>query len=377
MSESGGNAESRPSSVHCATRSPSAPPAAQKTRHSTIDWRRSCPRPAPIARRIPYSRCLAAPRAASRPARFEQAMSRTSATMPISETSGFPTPSRRTERPVPAGQELELLLDELLAGLVVPSLEPGRELRQERAVEGRQPRLRLSAREARLQAADDLDPVVLRIVQAVPERRHLRLLHHRHEDVRGAAGLDSGEAVARDADDGQRLPVDDDRLVQDGGVRAESARPVAVGEDGDRMGAGRAIVGRRQRPAERRHDAEHVERVPAHELSRGAFGRSARAHARVERKLGHESREDVAPRREIPVHRVRERRRDVRIAPAVPLDRAVRAQQHELARVAHREQRQEHPIDEREDRRVGADSERERDHGGRGEAGRRASIRAA
>ncbi len=103
-SKSGGNAESRPASVHCATRSPSAPPAAQNTRHSTIDWRSSCPRPAPIARRIPYSRCLATPRAASRPARFEQAMSRTSATMPIRETSGLPTPSRRTERPVPPGR---------------------------------------------------------------------------------------------------------------------------------------------------------------------------------------------------------------------------------------------------------------------------------
>ena len=100
-----GRAASRPRASR-----PSAPPAIEKTRHSTIDWRSSCARLAPIARRMPYSRWRAAPRAASRPARFEQAISSTRPTIPIRETQRRPDACSRGRRaPARARQQLELL----------------------------------------------------------------------------------------------------------------------------------------------------------------------------------------------------------------------------------------------------------------------------
>ena len=57
-------------------------------------------------------------------------------------------------------------------------------------------RVRRPTGEAGLQAPDDLEPVGLGIVQSVPARRDLGLHHHRHEEVRAPASLDSFERVA-------------------------------------------------------------------------------------------------------------------------------------------------------------------------------------
>ena len=67
---------------------PALPPRAASTRLSARNCRISRPPPAPMARRIAISCCRDAARASSKPDRFTQANSRTSATIPISTSNG-------------------------------------------------------------------------------------------------------------------------------------------------------------------------------------------------------------------------------------------------------------------------------------------------
>ena len=82
-------------SMSTARTTPSAPPAADKTRLSTSNCRISRARLAPSASRTAISFCRADARAISRLARLEQAISKTRATIAINANKGFEYESRR------------------------------------------------------------------------------------------------------------------------------------------------------------------------------------------------------------------------------------------------------------------------------------------
>ena len=122
-------------------------------------------------------------------------------------------------------QQIDLALQELLARV-------GRRLAEcrqqhfllEDAVEVRlQRRLGLLDGDARLQPAEHVHPAAAPVVDVVPVRRHLRLHHHRHADAWHVADVHAVEAGLRDADDGERLVVDRDRLPDDPRIGAEAS----------------------------------------------------------------------------------------------------------------------------------------------------------
>ena len=178
---------------------------------------------------------------------------------------------------MPARREKEPALEELPPMLLVPALDLRQLLLEEPAVHGHEARLGVAAREARLQTSDELQPVIVRIVQAVPEGRHGRFHRERHEDVGGAAGLDAGKVTPGHADDGQQVTVGQNGLVEDRRVAAETASPIAEGEDRDRVAAGHAVVVGQEHAPERRRHAEEGEVVAGDELARRALGLSARS----------------------------------------------------------------------------------------------------
>ena len=74
-------------SAHAATINPAAPPTHDRTTLSTTSWRMTRARLAPSAIRSAISFCRSTARASSRLATLAQAISRTSATAPVSSTS--------------------------------------------------------------------------------------------------------------------------------------------------------------------------------------------------------------------------------------------------------------------------------------------------
>src|SRR6476661_3119158 len=103
-------------------------------------------------------------------------------------------------------------------------------------------RFGLCTRDTWLQACHHRQPAASAIVEIVPRRGHLSLHHQRDHDIGGLTYLYTREAKGADADDGERMAVYADRLVQDRGIPAEPPLPVAVAENRNRMRAGRPIV---------------------------------------------------------------------------------------------------------------------------------------
>src|SRR6202000_25186 len=89
------------------------------------------------------------------------------------------------------------------------------------------------------------------------------------------------EAVARDADDGHRDVVDEDRFVEDVGIAGEAATPIVVAENGEWVAAGIFFVGGTEDAADGRHDAEDVEIISGDELETAALGLPLRGEAGV------------------------------------------------------------------------------------------------
>ena len=97
-------------------------------------------------------------------------------------------------------------------------------------------------------------------LQRVGLNRHPRFL-----------ALREGESLGHDADDGGRVAVGSHGATDHLGVRAEVVRPRTIPEDEHRPRAWRRIGGK-QRPPEKRLDAEGREAVPGHEGPAQPFG---------------------------------------------------------------------------------------------------------
>ena len=226
--------------------------------------------------------------------------------------------------------------------------------------------LRGVGRESRLQAANDVQPPALTIVEIVYRRRHLGLHHDRHEQIGRRCGDDAGEADGRDADDCHRRAVDRHHLVQDGRVAGEAPLPEPMAQYRHRVRARRPIVIVGEPAAERRLHAQDGKRVARDELRLDALGLATIGERRRRRRARHQAAEGVVAIAKIPIHRMREgtlvRRPAAEGAGAVEL--------HQLARILDRQQPQQHLIHQREDGGVGADPQRQRQHDDDREGGR-------
>ena len=186
-----------------------------------------------------------------------------------------------------------------------------------------------------------------------------------HEHLRRRAERRAREVARRHADDGQRLAVDDDRVVEHVRVGAEARLPVRVAEHRHRRLADRAVVGRAEQPAERGLHAEHREVAARHEHALAAQRLAAVGEVGAEETV----RRDAGERRlhplEVPEHRVAEH--GVAVAGLVARLRAgLRAGRREVDQprgLLHRQRPQEELVEQREDGRVGPDPERQRDDG--------------
>ncbi len=222
---------------------------------------------------------------------------------------------------------------------------------------------RLLERNAGLQAREQIRPVALAIVMvgegslaAEPTERD------RHEHLRPRTDRRAVEVLRPDADDRQRLAIDDERTADDARVRAERRLPIGVAQhDGARL-AFDAIVAGVEQAAGERAKTEQRKIAAGHEHP---FGRNGVA---VEREVGvHDAVRGDTDEGPIDAFEIAEHReaKDLLLRAAVvgrraALFRARRREIHELVRVRHSQLAQQYLIVDREDRRVDAEPQSQR-----------------
>ena len=232
----------------------------------------------------------------------------------------------------------------------------------------------------RLQSAHHLQPPVGRLAQPRLDRRVGPVLscgsRESGSDMSGglATGCCTPLNVGGDhADDGDRHVVDLDGLADDGRIGAEPRVPVLRADDRNRRCGGN-VVFRQDRPADPRRDAEHLEVVAGRDERLGDLRLPIDddVHA-AERRAGHQVRHRLVVGDELLIHRVGERRAHVlAIGRLVQEAVAARARDHvvapgvaeanELLGLLDGQGGQQPGVHGAENRGVGADAERERQH---------------
>ncbi len=223
---------------------------------------------------------------------------------------------------------------------------------------------------ARRHATDDANPPVMPRVPG--SRRHpadLRVHRQRQVEAGRDGGVGPVEAAPRDADDRQRVAAHPDRPPDDRGITPEPGLPGVVAEHDERRGAQLAIVGGIEEPTRLRGHAEDREVVARDELALRELGRVGRAAVR------HLEADGLAPRggRERHPRPVAEGQ-VVGIVPGHSRVGTAARDEPQLLWSANRQRLQEQRVDQGEDRGIGADAERQRQHGDR-RRGRRAAQR--
>jgi hypothetical protein len=185
---------------------------------------------------------------------------------------------------------------------------------------------------------------------------------------------DGGALEARrgDADDRHRLAVDDDRLVEHGGVGAEVRGPVGVAQHRDEVRAHGLVVGGGEEPPSAGRSPSTGKYDPETSMPLRVHRLAAEGEVGAERPVRGEPGEHPLAALEVAEHGVRDTRShspawlhdcEPRLGSGAPdVD--------EPRRLLHGQRAQQHLVEEREGRRVGADPERQRDHRHRGDEGR-------
>ena len=229
----------------------------------------------------------------------------------------------------------------------------------------RQPRLRLPGRDPGPEPCEHADPSKQPLVERVPARCQLRLHHHRHEHACRTADFHAVEPRLRHANDGVGMSIDDERAVDDAGIRREAADPEAVADHGHWMTAGELVVLRCQRPPERGANAQHREVGAGHDLPGHPFGPPGVADVERVSEAAEHAGEHVVVVAELLIDRVRQ---FTAVAPVTAVPAALERHLDQLVRIVHPQHSQEHLVHEREDRRIGANAERDRADRDGGEA---------
>ncbi len=214
---------------------------------------------------------------------------------------------------------------------------------------------------ARLQACDG--------AHVAPARRALRGGEgERHPELgrlrrQRSAAEEQTHVRRHHADDGDAAAVELNGAADDGRIAGEAALPETVAQDRDRVVSLRTfIVG--ERAPDQRRDAERREEV-GRDVHADDFFRRARSGqvdaVVVERRDPLECRRALAPADEV--------RRREHVGAARP-PRVGFPHHDQASGIAERQRLEQHRVDDREDRRVRADAQRERQHRDRREARR-------
>ena len=270
------------------------------------------------------SRCRAMPRAISSPATLAHAIRSTPITIAISVHSGRVTKSRRPECPCAAGTTFnDARMNSRFAygeavvkdGSLISSCRIARK-------KGCSAASARSGRHSRAQPRKHPREPAASVFHEIPARCHLGLHHHRDEHLRRVADVDAVKSLARDADDRERLAIQQNLSPDDPRVAIESAGPVIEAQDGHRVSAGHAIVGRRDDAAAGGADAENRKIRPGHELAIHPFRRAAPRQVHRPLEPGTHTRKHGVAVADVLVHRVRQLRA---VAPRVAAERSRRS----------------------------------------------------
>ena len=219
-------------------------------------------------------------------------------------------------------------------------------------------------RHAGLEAAHDRHPAAATIVEIVPGRRHLRLHHHRHDDVAVRADLDAIEPGRRYADDRHRMAIDDNGAIENRGVATETPLPEAVAEHGDGMRSRRTVVSIVEYAPQGRTHAKDIKVVAADDVAVDALGAALPRDSHSRGKPREKPGEDFVTVAKILVHRIGEGHPVERAA----LKGARPVEKNQLRGVAHRQPPQQHLVHQRENGSVGPHPESERQDDDQAEA---------
>ena len=160
-------------------------------------------------------------------------------------------------------------------------------------------------------------------------------------------------------DDRVQVVVDADALAEHIRIAAESPLPQGVADDGD-FGNPGLSVGWAEHATERGADAEQLEIIRVDERGLHPLRFIGLSQVRADRPdAGHLVEETGGAE----VEQLRDGNADVAGVLACEVDR----HPHELLRLAERQRREDHGVDDGEERRVRADPERQRQHGDNGE----------
>ena len=210
-----------------------------------------------------------------------------------------------------------------------------------------------------LEAAEHLHPSRAAVVHAQPaEIRHHDVLHQDgHSDLRGLRRIETGEAFRRHADDRHRIVVHADLLADNTGIAGESADPVAVAQHDRWMSAIHLIVILRVEHApDCRLHAKHGKVVARHHFRLDALGLVVDAERRGHQTPAQHFRQRFGLLLKVLVQRIGVHPR-AHVAAHVA---GFLMQHHQLIGSSDRELPQEDLVDQRKNRGVGADSERNR-----------------
>ena len=251
---------------------------------------------------------------------------------------------------------------ELRHGLVAQSLLERHLHRVDDGFEDQvQTRPRLFNRGAWLESAEQVHPVPPPVGVAV-ETRAEGLAHRDRDECHRPCAEHRPLKVARgNADDGERLSIDDEDLVDHGRIRAEIADPERVTEDRDVVPANGVVVVRREKPTERRPHAEHRDVGSGDIRGRPVQCLRAVGDIRTEDHVRRDAAQRSAGLLEVAEHRIAEH--DLAVAGLTTLmaarSRTRRSEIDEAMRFGHRHRCDEHLIERRVDRGVRTDPERE------------------
>src|SRR6185312_16724864 len=105
------------------------------------------------------------------------------------------------------------------------------------------------------------------VIKIIPSRRDLRLHHHGHEHVGSGADDSAAKARTAHADHSKWISIDRNGVVDYMRVGSESALPIGVAENYDRIALLNLIIRSQKQTANGRRYAKHVEVVAGDKFS--------------------------------------------------------------------------------------------------------------
>ena len=225
--------------------------------------------------------------------------------------------------------------------------------------------LRAADIHAGLQPGEEVQPASAAIPEGVHGGDHLPLHGDGNVDIGGRAGNHAMESRGRHPDHHHGVPVQDHGLIENGAIVGETAGPVAVAQHGDRMRARGTVVIRRQYPAHDGGHSQRLEEIPGDQFRARRFSVALPRQAGGRAHAGDQGCEGGVAVAQIAVHGIGENG-FVIIAGTRSRSGVIGMQQHQPLRIPYRQRAQHHLVQQRKNGGIGANAQRQREHGGGG-----------